>query len=288
MASKRKKNRFFTVLFVPEDSGRTLSMHVRREILHSLVVFIVLFMVGIATLIYFAGDIAAKLQLVYSLQQENTHLRHENEQLLGICSKVDKIQLMNGYLRHLALAADERKPPAQSAASAVAAHQEKSPEIFDKDNLDNQLDTMRLVHGAGEKTSKRAAVDGTFDAMPYIRPVEGWVTRRFAGGENGHAGIDFAAPLGALIRATAPGVVRSIDNDLALGKVVLLQHAGGIATRYGHCSQVLVQPGDHVTRGQTIALVGNTGRSSAPHLHYEVIKDGRQVDPLWYVLDNEE
>lgn len=283
MATTRKKSRFFTVLFVPEDSGRTLSLHVHRNILRSLVVFVVLFMAGVATLIYLAGDIAVKLQLVYSLQKENVHLRHENDQLLSIRSKVDKIQAMSEYLRRLALAPSESKTPTIGAAVA-AEHQQRAAGIFDKDNLDNQLDTMRLARAGG---TKRESGDLSLDAMPYIRPVEGWVTRRFSL-ESGHAGIDFAAPIGALIRATAPGIVRAIDNDPELGKVVLLQNSGGIATRFGHCSQVLVQPGDHVTRGQTIALVGNTGRSSAPHLHYEVIKDGKQVDPMRYLLDTEE
>jgi murein DD-endopeptidase MepM/ murein hydrolase activator NlpD len=66
--------------------------------------------------------------------------------------------------------------------------------------------------------------------------------------------------------------------------MVTIKHGYGFMTRYGHCLQVLVNKGDHVERGQTIALVGNTGRSSAPHLHYEIIKEGKNVDPQEYII----
>jgi murein DD-endopeptidase MepM/ murein hydrolase activator NlpD len=99
-----------------------------------------------------------------------------------------------------------------------------------------------------------------------------------------HNGIDYAATLGTLIRATAPGVVEDVSNDTYFGKTLTIKHGYGFSTRYGHCSQIIVAKGDHVERGQTIALVGNTGRSSAPHLHYEVQKDGKNLDPTKYVF----
>jgi murein DD-endopeptidase MepM/ murein hydrolase activator NlpD len=97
--------------------------------------------------------------------------------------------------------------------------------------------------------------------------------------------VDFAAQTGTLIRATAPGIVESVVFDTYFGLLITVKHRFGFVTRYGHCSQSLVSKGDKVRRGQTVALVGNTGRSSAPHLHYEVIKNGRHVDPLKYTFD---
>jgi murein DD-endopeptidase MepM/ murein hydrolase activator NlpD len=126
-------------------------------------------------------------------------------------------------------------------------------------------------------------------AIPIIRPVRGWVTREFT--ENPmdpaglHRGVDIAAAEGTVIQATAPGVVEDVASDEFLGKTLAIRHNFGFETRYCHCAQILVGKGDHVLRGQTVALVGNTGRSSAPHLHYEVLKDGKQVDPQRYMID---
>jgi murein DD-endopeptidase MepM/ murein hydrolase activator NlpD len=79
------------------------------------------------------------------------------------------------------------------------------------------------------------------------------------------------------------GTVEDVRKDKYFGLMVELRHENGFVTRYGHCSQVLVSAGDRINRGQTIALVGNTGRSTAPHLHYEVMKYGKYVDPMGYV-----
>ena len=100
--------------------------------------------------------------------------------------------------------------------------------------------------------------------------------------------MDFAATLGTPIKASAPGVVGKIENDKYFGLLVTIFHNNGFVTRYGHCSQILVSKHDRVKRGQTIALVGNTGRSTAPHLHYEVIKDGKYIDPLKHILVHKE
>jgi murein DD-endopeptidase MepM/ murein hydrolase activator NlpD len=121
-------------------------------------------------------------------------------------------------------------------------------------------------------------------------PVNGWITKHFlkgsgrtGAGSDSHNGIDIAAAHGTPIRATAMGVVEDIRNDKYLGLTVEIRHDHGFVTRYSHCSQILVSLYDRVNRGQTIALVGNTGRSTAPHLHYEVLKNGRYVDPMEFI-----
>jgi murein DD-endopeptidase MepM/ murein hydrolase activator NlpD len=286
---KKARSKYITILFVPDDEGKTHSLRMHSGILRSLIVFVALFVIGIAALLYVAGDIALKLQLVYSLQKENEHLRQENQTLLAITGTVDRIQQMSDYLKRLALVSRGDRP-AQSGTSAVTLHTGQSADVFKKDELDKFLDTIRIfknrqADSIGETPQK------ALEAIPYMRPVDGWITRSFStdsqGGKSDHQGIDFAAPLGALIRAPAPGTVASIINDTALGNVVTLIHSKNLMTRYGHCSQILVAAGDKVRRGQTIALIGNTGNSSAPHLHYEVIKDGKSVDPLRYILDAE-
>lgn len=96
-----------------------------------------------------------------------------------------------------------------------------------------------------------------------------------------HAGIDLAAPTGTPIYATADGVVlRAGWNSGGYGNLVEIDHGRGIVTRYGHMSKVIVQPGTRITRGQQVGFVGSTGRSTGPHLHYEVRIDNNPVNPI--------
>ena len=125
---------------------------------------------------------------------------------------------------------------------------------------------------------------------PLGYPVRGWITspfgyRRspFTGRREFHEGIDIAAPIGSPIRATADGVVVFTGWDGGYGKLVVVDHGYGFSTRYGHCSKILVRVGERVKRGQVIARVGNTGRSTAPHLHYEVRVGKVAVNPYYYL-----
>lgn len=98
-----------------------------------------------------------------------------------------------------------------------------------------------------------------------------------------HFAVDISNDPGTPIYATAPGKVVYTDYDSEYGKMIRLQHAGGYETRYAHLYNYLVRPGDTVKRGQIIALMGSTGRSTGPHLHYEVIVKGRKVNPSGYL-----
>lgn len=127
-------------------------------------------------------------------------------------------------------------------------------------------------------------------SIPSARPIvtsanftSGYGVRSdpFRGSAAMHAGIDLAGPMGTPVYATADGVVgRSEWNNGGYGNLIELDHGQGIQTRYGHLSQRLVQPGQHIHRGQLIGLMGSTGRSTGSHLHYEVRIDGRAVNPI--------
>ena len=101
----------------------------------------------------------------------------------------------------------------------------------------------------------------------------------FTGGEEFHEGIDFAAPQGTRIHAVAAGIVTWAGPRGGYGNMVQIDHGNGYATRYGHAEKVLVHVGETVNRGDVIALVGDTGRSTGPHVHFEVLKYGREVNP---------
>lgn len=98
-----------------------------------------------------------------------------------------------------------------------------------------------------------------------------------------HSGADLAARAGTSVRATADGVVGTAGWQGGYGLLVKLRHEGGYETRYGHMSRVIVMPGQVVTKGQVIGFVGSTGRSTGPHLHYEVRHNGKVDDPLRYM-----
>ncbi|NTV11919.1 MAG: M23 family metallopeptidase, partial [Zoogloea sp.] len=99
------------------------------------------------------------------------------------------------------------------------------------------------------------------------------------GGLAFHNGLDFPAEPGSNIRASAGGKVITAGYHGELGNMVEIQHEGGLVTRYGHASQLLVRAGDFVAPGQPIARVGSTGRSTGPHLHFEIVDRGRHLDP---------
>ena len=105
----------------------------------------------------------------------------------------------------------------------------------------------------------------------------------FTGGEEFHEGIDFAAPAGTHIRAVAAGIVTWAGFKGGYGNMVQIDHGNGYTTRYGHAFQVLVHVGETVQRGDVLALVGTTGRSTGPHVHFEVLKNGHQVNPARFV-----
>ncbi len=123
--------------------------------------------------------------------------------------------------------------------------------------------------------------------VPSIWPVAGWVTREFHQGDDpiagAHFGLDVAARESAPVMSTADGTVTFADWDQHLGWLVEIDHGYDLSTRYGHNVLLRVDRGQKVRRGQIIALVGNTGRSTAPHLHYEVLKNNVPVDPRGYL-----
>ncbi len=127
---------------------------------------------------------------------------------------------------------------------------------------------------------------------PSVWPARGWLTSRFGyridpftGLRQFHHGIDIANKIGTPIIAPADGVVSRVFKDIGLGLTLDIQHGYGIATRYGHLSKVHVKVGEKVKRGERIAAIGNTGRSTGPHLHYEVKLDGVVLNPLRYILN---
>ncbi len=143
---------------------------------------------------------------------------------------------------------------------------------------------MQLHEGLSQRQS-------LLRATPSIKPANGWFTSGFGyrvspytGRATLHQGLDIAALPGTPVRASADGVVTYTGYDPGYGKLVSIDHGYGITTRYGHNSQVFVVVGQKIRRGDVISAVGNTGRATGPHVHYEVRLNSVPIDPKNYIL----
>ena len=145
-----------------------------------------------------------------------------------------------------------------------------------------------LAEVAGQLESKRAHLAST----PAIWPTKGWLTSRFGtrvspftNQKQFHAGIDIAGERGTDVFAPAQGKVVFSGNRGPLGKSIIIDHGYGVRTQYGHGDDLYVKTGESVQRGQRIAALGNSGRSTGPHLHYVVEVKGKAVNPLDFIFD---
>ncbi len=128
--------------------------------------------------------------------------------------------------------------------------------------------------------------------MPSIWPARGWVTSDFGQRVDPytadrvmHAGMDIAAPHGKEVYAPSDGTVVFAGLEGGYGNVIVIDHGYGIKTRYGHLAKILVKAGERVNRGAQVAAIGNTGRSTGPHLHYEVRVNGIPQNPRKFILE---
>lgn len=149
--------------------------------------------------------------------------------------------------------------------------------------LERRLDVVERA--LAERSERLARVPSLLPVPGLIGGGFGWRRDPFTGSRQFHRGVDVSAPPGTPVFAPADGIVLAAQRESGYGNVLTISHGDGMVTRYGHLSGFKVRPGQGVKRGDTVATVGNTGRSTGPHLHYEVLLEGRQVDPMAYVLD---
>lgn len=165
--------------------------------------------------------------------------------------------------------------------------------------LDVRLDLDGLIRRANllagsfvEASESLASHTERLSRTPSIMPTQGYLSSRFARSRihpifheaRAHEGIDISAPMGTAIQASAAALVVDVGTVSGYGLMLTLDHGFGLVTRYAHLSKTLVRPGQRVRRGEEIAEVGNSGIATAPHLHYEVIVNGRQQDPMRYIF----
>ena len=240
---------------------------------------------------------------------ETAQLREANriqqEQILQVSKRASALQQDLDQLRRAedGLRAIVGAPPAaadesvQEGTVSPTGGEQHTPSTADLSEalemIEERLGTRRSSIDLLAETMRREfpaaasyASDSAPHTMPSIWPAAGFVSSpyglRFDGTEF-HQGIDIAADMGAPIVATADGVVTAAGWNGGYGNMVDVDHGGGIVTRYGHASALAVTVGQQVRRGEVIAYVGSTGRSTGPHVHYEVRVDGQPVNPAGYL-----
>jgi murein DD-endopeptidase MepM/ murein hydrolase activator NlpD len=135
----------------------------------------------------------------------------------------------------------------------------------------------------GHHIQNNAYLSGRPIAKGWLSSYYGIRKDPFNGQPSMHKGVDFAGKENAAIIATASGVVTWADSRYGYGKLIEINHGEGLATRYGHNKEILVNVGDIVHKGQTIARMGSTGRSTGPHVHYEILRNNKQINPIKFV-----
>lgn len=200
------------------------------------------------------------------------------------------------------------RPPLHELEKEDAEFTQKKPlnelrgELSTQPGRDYQVLAIRIDKAIQETSLREQSVIDLWEvlserqsllaATPNIRPARGWGTSRygyrispFSGKPAFHAGIDIAAAPGSPVFAPGDGVVSYTGYDDGYGKLVTIDHGYGVTTRFGHLSQAYVQVGQRVSRWDVIASVGSSGRSTGPHLHYEVRVNGVPRNPMLYILD---
>ena len=240
---------------------------------------------------------------------ETAQLREANriqqEQILQVSKKASALQQDLDSLRRAEdglraivgappAAADETVQEGTVSPTGGEQHEPTTANLSEAlEMIEERLSTRRSSIDLLAETMRREfpgaasyASDSAPHRTPSIWPAAGYVSSpyglRFDGTEF-HQGIDIAADMGAPIVATADGVVTAAGWNGGYGNMVDVDHGGGIVTRYGHASALAVTVGQQVRRGEVIAYVGSTGRSTGPHVHYEVRVDGQPVNPAGYL-----
>ncbi len=221
--------------------------------------------VGLLVVLFFAfaGPISRAAARVPGLERTVARLEEENGRVQQLAAALNRAEANYQELRQLL---GVRAPPEKVVATA---------------------DLMRAgaVRARPPATALRYET-GASEPGHWPLDIPGFVTRgqvRLGDPAESHPGIDIAVPLATPVRAAGGGLVEAAGADPAYGLFVLLRHSGGYETMYGHASRLLVHDGDSVQAGQVVALSGNSGRSTAPHLHFEIRREGKSLDPLTVV-----
>jgi murein DD-endopeptidase MepM/ murein hydrolase activator NlpD len=258
----RVRNQRLTVILVPQGGAKTYSFQARVGLLVAIgALFLVLQLLSV-TFMFSYGQLFAASRQRAKLEEQVSSLKHELAQIEGL--RRELVESEKTRLKVLSIL---------SARGTVVDSFQTGPQAVMAAGFDNEEIQVR------EEDFLRS--------VPRSWPVRGPVTKAYLAAEKDartfHPGIDIAASTGTPVRAAASGVVTFAGWDAEYGNLVVVEHGLGLETHYGHNQRLSVEVGDRVERGQLLAAVGSTGRSTAPHLHFEIRKDGAPIDPRQYL-----
>jgi murein DD-endopeptidase MepM/ murein hydrolase activator NlpD len=288
------EKRHSTIIIVPHAHGKVYKIQISPALLRTLVAV----GVGIAILsivsIAASGTFFHQRVLYRAVQAENRQLKTTNQRLSETVSQVQaRLTQFEQRTKTLAIAAgvsdlfstSTGSTPAGVGSGGPLDRLSAAPEtlVRRQEQLDQQLGKVE------RKLSDEALM---LAHTPVVAPVVGVITDGFGprldpvtGKPAFHEGLDISVAIGTVVTAPADGVVVFANRDSGYGRMVKISHGYGYTTLYGHLEKFLVKEGAKVTRGQPIGKVGMSGRTTGPHLHYEVWKDGEKQNPLHYILD---
>ncbi len=298
-----KSLRRYSFLILPEHEGAVRQVNLSRRVLFGgavvlgiCVVLATLYLVDVATgRAWRPAD--EKLARENAVLRE--HLADMERQVAQLRGGLDEVL---DFQQQVAVAADLPAMRADALAAGIGGRTSVGALAdLDPSRLELGAELDQLLRQARLQREGLTAILDTLrtraDArahIPSICPVDGGVFTSsfgmrgdpFTGRQAFHRGVDFSLPTGSPVRATANGVVSVVGRDGGLGLIVAVEHGNGLTTVYGHLDSAGVTAGQRVQRGQVIALSGSSGRSTAPHLHYEVRVGDQAVNPLGYILDD--
>lgn len=277
------KNRKITLLIVPSYNHRTWKFTISVFFFYGMIL-------GVLFLVVWASLIIVEGMHSFSLKRANQFLVNE----LGAIQKNLLFFDTNSQRIRLLLGIGEEKGGYGEEGETETKEDDflSSPAKVRMEFQDIRRQTQeyeKSFREIGEVFSKQKA---KLAATPSITPTRGWINSGFGmrispftGGWEMHKGVDIANDVGTPVVSTADGVVQFVGRKGGYGITIIIAHGYGYSTLYAHLSRIMVQSGQNVKRHQVIALMGNSGLSTGPHLHYEVMVNGKSVNPRYYILN---
>lgn len=287
----------YTILIANRNSGAVRRFSIARRTLafSGLALMAVPLLIGLGASSSDPAELDALRQAVQNLRVENESYREATGEL------AEQISSLQSALTQLSSQADLDPATRQALSRLPAVVRSRAagggtvnvPEVAAASTSpEGTFDVLKGLLGAIENRlasvkSRVESQQALARATPSIWPLAGWLSSTygkrkdpFDGGQDFHPGLDIAADRGTPVHATADGTVESSGYNGNYGNAVLVEHGYGISTRFGHLSRLAVHAGQKVRRGDVVGYVGSTGRATSPHLHYEILLNGRPINPL--------
>jgi murein DD-endopeptidase MepM/ murein hydrolase activator NlpD len=266
----------YTVMVHRDGSLKSREFHLPLWLLRAGAIAGAVILVAVGVIVVAYGPIVAAAAREPLLSAQVTRLTRENRRVAELAAALDDAEARYAQLRGM-LGAQIGTPPATGGTAGPGGEE-------------RLYVAPPLVARAPADRGDSGTTTEVGPSAPHLWPlaVPSYRTRGMVGAnspQESHPGIDLAVPVGSDVLATGGGLVREAGQDSAYGLFVLIQHPEGYQSMYGHLSRLLVARNDAVQAGQIIALSGNTGRSTAPHLHFEIRRGGKSIDPLTLVRE---